>query len=190
MIEQLTAKLAAERADKRHDTVANKATDKAIQPTKPLDLADIKAVLATVPDPEVPAITLDELGIIRNVGIENGRIHITLTPTYMGCPATHAIREMVVDALLEAGYPQPLLKEQLSPAWTTDWISYSAREKLRKYGIAPPNGGCDTDNNRPKACPRCNSEQTEQISAFGSTACKSLYRCLACKEPFEYFKCH
>lgn len=157
---------------------------------KPLELAAIKAVLATVPDPEVPVLTLDELGIIRDVSIKNGQIHVVLTPTYMGCPATHAIRDMVTEALVDAGYPAPLLKEQLSPAWTTDWISEAAREKLKQYGIAPPNGGCDTDNNRPKACPNCGSVQTEQVSAFGSTACKSLYRCLSCKEPFEYFKCH
>lgn len=157
---------------------------------QPLDLVAIKAVLATVPDPEVPAVTLNDLGIIRDVCIEGERIHITLTPTYMGCPATHAIRDMVTEALVSAGYPKPMLKEQLSPAWTTDWISDEAREKLRQYGIAPPNGQYGTANNRPKACPHCGSEQTELVSAFGSTACKALYRCLNCAEPFEYFKCH
>lgn len=157
---------------------------------KPLKLAAIKAVLATVPDPEVPALTLNDLGIIRDVSIESGRIHVVLTPTYMGCPATHAIRDMVSEALVEAGYPAPLLREQLTPPWSTDWISDNAREKLRRYGIAPPNGDCDTDNNRPKACPLCGSTLTELVSAFGSTACKALYRCQSCKEPFEYFKCH
>lgn len=153
-----------------------------------LDLAAIRAVLATVPDPEVPVLTLDDLGIIRDVSIEEGEIVVTLTPTYMGCPATFAIRKMVSDALTGAGYPAPRLQEQLSPAWTTDWISDSAREKLRAYGIAPPSGERGAD--RPKACPLCASENTKLISHFGSTACKALYRCLDCGEPFEYFKCH
>lgn len=160
---------------------------------KPLDLDGIRAVLNQVPDPEVPALTLNELGIIREVSIDGEVIKVTLTPTYMGCPATHAIRDMVSEALVEAGYPAPTLYEQLSPAWTTDWITPEAREKLRQYGIAPPNGGCSTNtgnNNRPKACPLCGSTQTELVSAFGSTACKALYRCQSCKEPFEYFKCH
>ncbi len=157
---------------------------------KPLDLAAIKAVLKQVPDPEVPVLTLNELGIIRDVAIKDGEIQVTLTPTYMGCPATHAIRDMVTEALVAAGYPAPKLYEQLSPAWTTDWIAPEAREKLRKYGIAPPNGDCGQGAQKPKACPRCGSEHTELVSAFGSTACKALYRCLSCKEPFEYFKCH
>ncbi len=157
---------------------------------KPLDLEAIKAVLNRVPDPEVPVLTLNELGIIRDVSIDGGTIHVTLTPTYMGCPATHAIRDMVTDALVEAGYPAPELHEQLSPAWTTDWIAPEAREKLRQYGIAPPSGSCGQGENNPRACPHCGSEQTEMVSAFGSTACKALYRCLSCKEPFEYFKCH
>lgn len=159
--------------------------------TKPLDLVAIKAVLAEVPDPEVPVVTLDELGIIRAVEIKEGEIQITLTPTYMGCPATHAIRDMVSQALVDAGYPKPKLYEQLYPAWTTDWISEDTKEKLRLYGIAPPNPESRTcGGNKPKACPRCHSENTELVSPFGSTACKSLYRCLDCLEPFEYFKCH
>lgn len=157
--------------------------------TKPLDLAAVKAILATIPDPEVPVLTLQELGVIREVSIENERIHVTLTPTYTGCPATHAIRDMVTETLLDAGYPAPMLREQLSPAWTTDWISKEAREKLRKYGIAPPNGNKDSVDNRPKACPHCGSQSTTVVSQFGSTACKALYRCLTCQEPFEYFKC-
>lgn len=158
-----------------------------------LDLTAIKAVLATVPDPEVPALTLNDLGVIREVSIKSGQIHITLTPTYMGCPATHAIRDMVSNALIEAGFPKPLLREQLTPAWSTDWMNEEAREKLRQYGIAPPNGNANDDSNavdKPKACPHCGSVQTDLISPFGSTACKALYRCLTCKEPFEYFKCH
>lgn len=159
--------------------------------TKPLDLAAIKAVLAEVPDPEVPAVTLDDLGIIRAVEIKNDGIEVTLTPTYMGCPATHAIRDMVSRALVEAGYPEPTLFEQLHPPWTTDWMSEATKEKLRKYGIAPPNPDSrECGNNKPKACPLCDSQNTELVSRFGSTACKSLFRCLDCLEPFEYFKCH
>lgn len=159
--------------------------------TLALDLDKIKAVLADVPDPEVPALTLMDLGIIRHVDVVEGDIRITLTPTYMGCPATHAIRKMVADAIVKAGYPEPILLEQLTPAWTTDWLGDAAKEKLRRYGIAPPNptNGCG-GSDKPKACPHCNSNNTELVSQFGSTACKSLYRCLDCKEPFEYFKCH
>lgn len=153
-------------------------------PAPKLDLAAIRAVLAQVPDPEVPVLTLDDLGIIRKVEIDGDDIVVTLTPTYMGCPATHAIRKMVSDALVEAGYPKPVLKEQLSPAWTTDWISDEAKEKLRAYGIAPPAG------DKPKDCPLCGSTNTQLVSRFGSTACKALYRCGDCGEPFEYFKCH
>lgn len=153
-----------------------------------LDLAAIRAVLATVPDPEVPVLTLDDLGIIRDVAVEGEQIVVTLTPTYMGCPATFAIRKMVSDALVNAGYPPPALKEQLSPPWTTDWISDEAKEKLRAYGIAPPSGTRGAD--KPRACPHCGSENTQRVSHFGATACKALYRCADCHEPFEYFKCH
>ena len=157
---------------------------------KELNLEDIKALLATVPDPEVPVLTLQDLGIIRDVEVIDNVIKVTLTPTYMGCPATAAIRKMVSDALTDAGYPKPELDEKLFPAWTTEWISDEGKEKLRKYGIAPPNPSTDSRMNKPKACPLCGSENTEVVSQFGSTACKSLYRCLDCKEPFEYFKCH
>ncbi len=154
-----------------------------------LDADEIMSILATVPDPEVPVLTLNDLGIIRDVNIDEsaGTITITLTPTYMGCPATEAIQKMVSDALTDAGYPKPILKEQLIPAWTTEWIKPEALKKLEEYGIAPP--GSDTDN-EPKRCPNCGSDDYQLVSQFGSTACKSLYRCLQCKEPFEYFKCH
>lgn len=160
-----------------------------IQLTPMLDIDEIKKILAAVPDPEVPVLTLDELGIIRDVSIDEaeGSITITLTPTYIGCPATEAIKKMVSNALIEAGYPKPNLKEQLIPAWTTEWISPEALEKLEAYGIAPPTSD---HNNEPKRCPNCGSNQFKVVSAFGSTACKSLYRCLECLEPFEYFKCH
>lgn len=158
--------------------------------TKELNLDDIKTILATVPDPEVPVLTLQDLGIIRDVEVIDNVINVTLTPTYMGCPATAAIRKMVSDALTEAGYPKPELNEKLFPAWTTDWITDEGKEKLKKFGIAPPNPSTGSGSNKPKACPLCGSENTEVVSQFGSTACKSLHRCLDCKEPFEYFKCH
>ena len=158
--------------------------------TKELNLEAIKTILATVPDPEVPVVTLQDLGIIRDVEVIDNVIKVTLTPTYMGCPATAAIRKMVSDALIEAGYPKPELFEKLSPAWTTDWITEEGKEKLKKFGIAPPNSTVGYGINKPKACPLCQSENTELVSQFGSTPCKSLYRCLDCKEPFEYFKCH
>jgi len=157
---------------------------------KNINLDQVKAILATVPDPEVPVLTLQDLGIIRDVEIIDNTINITLTPTYMGCPATVAIRKMVSDTLTDAGYPEPLLHENLFPAWTTDWISDEGKEKLKKFGIAPPNPSKNNGINKPKDCPICQSKNTELVSQFGSTACKSLYRCLDCKEPFEYFKCH
>lgn len=160
-----------------------------IQLTPMLDINEITEILAQVPDPEVPVLTLNDLGIIRDISVDDqaGSITVTLTPTYIGCPATSAIRKMVSDALLEAGYPKPILKEQLVPAWSTDWITPEGIVKLENYGIAPP--GSD-DDNEPKRCPHCGSHNYQVVSHFGSTACKSLYKCLECKEPFEYFKCH
>ena len=154
-------------------------------------------VLRQIPDPEVPAITLVELGIVRDLRLlEDGGdgVEVVLTPTYSGCPATELIQDQVREALSRFGEVRITL--QRSPAWTTDWISDEGREKLRAYGIAPP-GRCGAAAEQPirvvrrapqLQCPRCGSAQTEQLSAFGSTACKSLFRCLACREPFEYFK--
>lgn len=155
-----------------------------------LDIEEIKNILSKVPDPEVPVLTLQDLGIIRNVELIDNEINITLTPTYMGCPATAAIRKLVSDSLIESGYPSPVLHEKLFPVWTTDWITEEGKKKLKKFGIAPPNPSRDNGKNKPKDCPLCESKNTELVSQFGSTACKSLYRCLDCKEPFEYFKCH
>ncbi len=155
------------------------------------------AVLATVLDPEVPALSLCDLGIVRDVRDDGAGLTVVLTPTYSGCPATEVIRQSVLDALTEAGLGPVAIALQRAPAWTTDWISEDGRRKLRAYGIAPP-GPVDAGQGVPVrligrrseaiACPRCNSLLTERLSAFGSTACKSLYRCLACREPFEHFK--
>lgn len=139
--------------------------------------------LSDVADPEIPVLTIMDLGIVRDVDCSDG-VTVSLTPTYSGCPATEAIEASVVAALEDRGVADVRIKRVLSPPWTTDWISNEGREKLRIYGIAPPER-----RKRPIACPRCNSTTTERVSEFGSTACKASYKCLECLEPFEYFKC-
>ena len=147
---------------------------------------------AAVPDPEVPCVTVADLGILRDVRIEDGVAVAKVTPTYSGCPATLAIELAIETALLEAGY-QARIERVLSPAWTTDWISEEGREKLRAYGIAPPEEKTGSKlalfGETTVHCPRCNSTKTEKLSEFGSTACKAQYRCNSCSEPFDYFKC-
>ena len=153
-------------------------------------------VLQGVLDPEVPALSVCDLGIVRGVVAANDGLEIVLTPTYSGCPATEVIEQSVIDAVNEAGLGPARVTLQRAPAWTTDWISESGKRKLREYGIAPPSGNAAVSLERPIRlvprqpieCPRCSSKNTERLSAFGSTACKSLYRCVACREPFEYFK--
>jgi ring-1,2-phenylacetyl-CoA epoxidase subunit PaaD len=155
------------------------------------------SVLDQVADPEVPVLSLCDLGIVRDVVERGDAIEVVLTPTYSGCPATEVIERSVVDAIDAAGLGPARVRLQRAPAWTTDWISEAGRRKLRDYGIAPP-GPVDADAGVPvrwvarradaPACPRCGSARTEQLAAFGSTACKALWRCLACREPFEYFK--
>ena len=139
--------------------------------------------LSHVPDPEIPVLTITDLGIVRDVDCSDG-VTVSLTPTYSGCPATEAIEVSVEAALAERGVCDVRIKRVLSPPWTTDWISEAGRQKLRVYGIAPPER-----RDRPIACPRCDSTSTQIISEFGSTACKASYRCVDCLEPFEYFKC-
>jgi ring-1,2-phenylacetyl-CoA epoxidase subunit PaaD len=159
-------------------------------------LAQARAVVATVLDPEVPVLTLCDLGIVRDVLARDGGIEVVLTPTYSGCPATEVISSNVKQVLVDAGFAPVTITHQRAPAWTTDWISAEGKRKLREYGIAPPSGTAALRGSaqpihiRTKniACPRCDSLQTERLSAFGSTACKALHRCLACREPFEYFK--
>jgi ring-1,2-phenylacetyl-CoA epoxidase subunit PaaD len=160
-----------------------------------LDAARVWHVLGEVLDPEVPVLSVVELGIVRDVAVAGERVDVTLTPTYSGCPATEAIAEAVIQALRAAGAREVKVHTQLAPAWTTDWIAPEAAEKLRRYGIAPPHltdlpGAARPLRFHPRdiACPRCVSVRTQQLSAFGATACKSLYRCLDCLEPFEYFK--
>ncbi len=150
-------------------------------------------ILTRVPDPEIPVISVTDLGIVRDVQTAADGVDVVVTPTYSGCPATEAIERSIREALTAAGAVQVRVKTQLAPAWTTDWIAAAAREKLRAYGIAPP-GACAAAEAQPLSfmprveCPRCASSDTERLSQFGATACKALYRCRACREPFEYFK--
>ena len=148
--------------------------------------------LGQIPDPEIPVLTITDLGIVRGVTIAE-EVVVELTPTYSGCPATEFIEQSVVDTLHEHGIEDVAIKRVLSPPWTTDWISDAGREKLREYGIAPPVGGSSKREllHRPRsiACPRCASLDTVVVSEFGSTACKASYKCNDCLEPFEYFKC-
>lgn len=150
--------------------------------------------LAGVLDPEVPALSVVELGIVRDLAIgPEDSVAVTLTPTYSGCPATEVIEAAVVQALQRAGARAVQVTQRLDPPWTTDWIGAEAAEKLRAYGIAPPHLlAADAQplrfHPRGIACPRCGSKETQQLSAFGATACKALYRCTSCLEPFELFK--
>ena len=148
--------------------------------------------LNEVPDPEIPVLTIADLGILRDVTVDD-EVVVELTPTYSGCPATEAIEKSVVDTLTKHGVEGVSIRRVLSPARTTDWISDEGREKLRKYGIAPPERGAGKrallQGDRSLACPRCESTDTALVSEFGSTACKASYKCNDCLEPFEYFKC-
>lgn len=154
------------------------------------------AILETVTDPEVPVLTITDLGIVRDVKLNGEEIEIIITPTYTGCPAMDMIAMNIKVALLENGYRQIKVTSVLSPVWTTDWMSEEGKRKLKEYGIAPPNPTQQTCNDKLFAeaeavqCPHCNSYHTRRISEFGSTACKALYQCEDCKEPFDYFKCH
>ncbi|WP_118136083.1 1,2-phenylacetyl-CoA epoxidase subunit PaaD [Oceanicella sp. SM1341] len=155
-------------------------------------LDTIRAWLEEIPDPEIPAVSLVDLGIVRDVGLEEGRVVVTVTPTYAGCPATAVIALDIETELTRRGAGPVQVRQQLSPAWTTDWISPEGREKLRAYGIAPPQPGlasCAGMLAAQKApCPQCGSEDTEMLTPRGSTPCKAQFRCRACAEPFDYFK--
>jgi ring-1,2-phenylacetyl-CoA epoxidase subunit PaaD len=154
--------------------------------------AQILEWLAEVPDPEIPVLSIIDLGIVRDVDCDNGVV-VSLAPTYSGCPATEVIEASVIAALEDRGLADVAVERVLSPPWTTDWITDSGRDKLRQYGIAPPEKGGSRrallGRTAKIACPRCASENTVLISEFGSTACKAAYRCGDCLEPFEYFKC-
>lgn len=160
---------------------------------RPDDLGRAWAALEQVMDPEVPVVSVVDLGIVRGLDWQEGHLHLLVTPTYSGCPATEVIEADILQALEQAGFARPKLERRLSPAWSTDWISAQGRERLRAYGIAPPTGSSSKRtllNEKPDVmCPQCGSADTELLSQFGSTACKALYRCSECLEPFDYFKC-
>ncbi|WP_428651331.1 1,2-phenylacetyl-CoA epoxidase subunit PaaD [Roseibium sp.] len=157
--------------------------------------------LQEVPDPEIPVVSVTELGIVREVRYDGDTLVVAVTPTYSGCPATAMIDLMIEDKLREKGIEDLRLERRLSPPWTTDWVSEAARAKLKDFGIAPPIDGTASDGMSAKAarlsgqtnltvaCPRCGSANTERISQYGSTPCKAAWRCKDCLEPFDYFKC-
>lgn len=149
-------------------------------------------ILETVKDPEVPVLSVVDLGVIRAVELEEQQVTVTITPTYTGCPAMDMISMHIKMALNAAGY-QTTIQTVLSPAWTTDWMTENGKQQLKAYGIAPPMGKSFDQaylDNLIVPCPQCNSTHTLLVSQFGSTACKALYKCEECKEPFDYFKCH
>jgi ring-1,2-phenylacetyl-CoA epoxidase subunit PaaD len=150
-------------------------------------------VAAGVVDPEIPVLTIADLGVLRDVTISDDRVEVAITPTYSGCPAMNMIALEIELALQRAGFRQSKVRTVLSPAWTTDWMSADGHRKLREYGIAPPQAGSGRRASfgaQQVACPQCGSEDTEVLSEFGSTSCKALWRCRSCREPFDYFKCH
>ena len=156
---------------------------------------DIWQILEEVKDPEVPVLSVVDLGIIRSVKREEDKVEIIITPTYSGCPAMDVISMDIRLKLLEKGFKNIQVQQSLSPAWTTDWMTENGKKKLKEYGIAPPNPKqqfCKDEMFAEEAieCPRCRSYNTKLISQFGSTACKSMYQCQDCKEAFDYFKCH
>jgi ring-1,2-phenylacetyl-CoA epoxidase subunit PaaD len=158
----------------------------------------IQSLLNSIPDPEVPVLTVTDLGIVRDINIISPykSVEVTITPTYSGCPAMDVIATNIRMALLKHGYKDVIITKVLSPAWTTDWMTESGKEKLKVYGIAPPGKRREREADLLFAdpakvrCPQCDSVNTALISEFGSTACKALYRCEECGEPFDYFKCH
>ena len=152
-------------------------------------VASVYAILETVADPEVPVLSILDLGIVREVVLKDAVFHVVITPTYSGCPATEMIQMQIRMALLENGITNFQIEHRLSPAWTTDWMSEAGKQKLQAYGIAPPEKKFAIPEDG-VTCPQCHSTNTQLVSAFGSTACKALYQCRDCKEPFDYFKCH
>ena len=164
--------------------------------TTTISIEKIKSILHEVMDPEVPVLSVIDLGIIRDIVFHDNETEIIITPTYSGCPAMDVISMNIRMTLLSHGFNTIKITTILSPAWTTDWMTEEGKQKLKEYGIAPPNPKqqvCHTDlfaRDEAIQCPQCNSYHTHRVSEFGSTACKALYQCDDCKEPFDYFKCH
>lgn len=162
-----------------------------------LNEAEIWKLLGTIPDPDIPVISITDLGLIKQVEVkEEGNIIVTITPSYSGCPAIGVFKDEIQQVLMKSGAKHVEIKVSYSPAWTTDWLSENTREKLKQYGIAPPEKSCDTvtrlfsDSMKKIACPHCMQNNTQLLSQFGSTPCKSIWYCNTCSQPFEYFKCH
>lgn len=158
---------------------------------------EIRNILSEVKDPEVPVLSIEELGVLRDVAVHDNKVEITITPTYSGCPAMQVIENEISEILVRKGIQPFSIKTILSPPWTTDWMTQEAKSKLKAYGIAPPDMDSATyvkslleGKHHPVHCPFCNSDQTTLTSAFGSTACKALHYCNHCHQPFEAFKCH
>lgn len=150
-------------------------------------------ILSSVNDPEIPVLSVLDLGIVRDVKVKDEKVEVIITPTYSGCPAMDFIGMNIRKALLDKGFSETKITHQLSPAWTTDWMTDEGKDKLKAYGIAPPAAKTFDRNyleNLQVECPHCHSMNTKVISQFGSTACKALYKCNDCDEPFDYFKCH
>ena len=163
--------------------------------TAAADLAAAREIAAAVPDPELPMVTVADLGILRDVAAEAGRLVVTITPTYSGCPALREIAHDLRHRLSRAGFAKVTVRTALAPAWSSDWITAEGHRKLREAGVAPPHPAPKGpvpltlgDRREPVPCPRCGSADTTQTAAFSATACKALFRCEACREPFEYVK--
>lgn len=151
--------------------------------------AEVRELLAQVPDPEIPVLSIEDLGVLRDVEVDGAHVVVTVTPTYSGCPAMDEIRADIVTALAQHGIADVEVRTVLAPAWTTDWMSEDGKRKLREFGIAPP--GELLLQIRPRVeCPQCGSSDTEEMTRFASTSCKSMWRCLSCREPFDHFKAH
>jgi ring-1,2-phenylacetyl-CoA epoxidase subunit PaaD len=167
-----------------------------VQSYKNTEAEKIWELLEAVADPEVPVLSVLDLGIVRDVRLQDDQVEVVITPTYTGCPAMDAISMDIKFMLIGHGYKNVKVTSVLSPAWTTDWMTEAGKQKLKAYGIAPPNAQQQVYSDRlfghdeAIQCPQCNSDHTHLVSQFGSTACKSLYQCDECKEPFDYFKCH
>lgn len=152
------------------------------------DAARAWSAAAAVVDPEVPVLSIDDLGVLRQVTVSDDGVEVVITPTYSGCPAMDAIREDVVRALAAAGFGDVRVRLELSPAWTTDWISAAGRTALKEYGIAPPSAAGPVSLRLSVKCPHCGSLDTREVAHFGSTSCKALFVCRGCGEPFDHFK--
>ena len=158
-----------------------------------ISVKQVWEILEQISDPEIPVLSIVDLGIVRDIAVEENKVEVFITPTYSGCPAMDVIAMNIRMELLHHGYENVKITQQLSPAWTTDWMTEAGKEKLKSYGIAPPVGKVIDQQfleDMKVECPQCHSKNTKLLSEFGSTACKALFQCQDCKEPFDYFKCH